>query len=235
MLIVNKRPFYTGLVMALGFTVVMVVMFLPVVGSRTPLEAADDLFNSVAKQSSYYVPELREHAQKYRAAPIDMRLTLPDPEAATQAATVLKADGAEASASGAVVALKGDLGHLLGAAVEDVDAVFNNRGKEVASKYGLGAKEVMFARWLALKQVNKQLKTKSEFEKASAVEEVVSKGVEVAYNFYGIIPKAASANAGILSLALVFYLVYTMWWGYAIMWLCDGIGLEMKASGKREH
>lgn len=234
MLIVNKRPFYTGLVMALGFTVVMVVMFLPVVGSRTPLEAADDLFNSVAKQSSYYVPELREHAQKYRAAPIDMRLTLPDPEAATQAATVLKADGAEASASGAVLTLKGNLGPLLAKTLDDTEAAFNN-SKQVASGPGLGAKEVMYARWSTLKQIYKQLRAKSEFEKASAVEEVTSKGVEVAYNFYGIVPRAASANVGILSLALVFYLIYTMWWGYAIMWLCDGIGLQMKASGKREH
>ena len=93
----------------------------------------------------------------------------------------------------------------------------------------------MYARWSTLKQIYKELREKSDFEKASAVEEVTSKGVEVAYNFYGIIPRPAGANVGILSLALVFYLFYTMWWGDAIMWLCDGIGLQMKASGKREH
>jgi hypothetical protein len=235
MLVVNKRSFYTGLVMSVGFAAILVFMFLPVVNGRTPLDAADDLFNSVAKQSSYYIPALREHAKTYAGAPIDMRLTLPDAEAAAQVTAVLKAGGAEASTSGTAVTLRGNLGRLLGAALDDADASFTNRAKTAASSHGLGAKEAMFAWWQALKQINKKLKAASDFEKASAVEEVITKGVEVSYNFYGIVPKAVSANTGILSVALIFYLIYTMWWGYAIMWLCDGIGLEMKASSKREH
>lgn len=231
MLIVNKKPFYTGLVMAIGYAAVLVLMFTPVVGGRTPLQAADDLFNSVSKDSSYYIPSLREHADAHRNDRLDMRLTMPDAEAASQAATVLAASGAEASAAGDVVAVKGNLGQLLGAALDDADVAFKN-SKEAR---GLGAKVTMFAWWNTLKQVYKQLKTSSQFDKASAVEEVISKGVEVSYNFYGIIPKPVAANVLILTAALVFYLVYTMWWGYAIMWLCDGIGLQMKASGKREH
>lgn len=231
MLIVNKKPFYTGLVMAIGYAAVLVLMFTPVVGGRTPLQAADDLFNSVSKDSSYYIPSLREHADAHRSDRLDMRLTMPDAEAASQAATVLAASGAEASAAGDVVAVKGNLGQLLGAALDDADVAFKN-SKEAR---GLGAKVTMFAWWNTLKQVYKQLKTSSQFDKASAVEEVISKGVEVSYNFYGIIPKPVAANVLILTAALVFYLVYTMWWGYAIMWLCDGIGLQMKASGKREH
>ncbi len=237
MLVINKRPFYTGLVMAMAFAVVLALMFMPLVNGRNILDAADDLFNSVAKQSSYYIPELREHAKKYdAAAPVDVKLTgFPDAEVARNAAAVLTADGAQATASGSVVSLKGNLGRLLNGALDDSDAVFNNRGEAVQKAHGLEARQVMYARWLALKGMNKELKAKSEFEKASAVEEVVSKGVEVAYNFYGIVPKAASANVAILGASLLFYLVYTMWWGYAIMWMCDGIGLQMKASGKRQH
>jgi hypothetical protein len=67
------------------------------------------------------------------------------------------------------------------------------------------------------------------------VEEVLSKGVEVSYNYYGITPSPVSKNVGVLSFSLVFYLIYTMWWGYAIMYLCDGFGLQMKSHGKREH
>ncbi len=235
MLVVHKRPFYTGLVMALGFAFIMLGMFLPIVRGKTPLQAADDFFNSISKHSSYYIPELREHAQAYKAVPLDMKLTLPDADLAAKAAVVFSADGAQASASGAVITLRGQLGGMLSAALEDADALFNNRGEAAASKYRLDAKEVMYARWLTLKQVYKQLRSAGEFKRASAVEEVLSKGVEVSYNFYGIAPSPVSANVGILSLALVFYLVYTMWWGYAIMWLCDGIGLQMKSSGKREH
>jgi hypothetical protein len=231
MLIVNKRPFYTGLVMAFGFAAVLVLFFMPVLDGRTPLQSADDLFNSVSKDSSYYIPALREHAEAHRNDRLDMRLTMPDAEAASQAAAVLTASGAEATATGAVVAVKGSLGQLLGAALDDADVAFKN-SKEAR---GLGARVTMFAWWNTLKQVYKQLRLTSRFEQASAVEEVVSKGVEVSYNFYGIMPRPVAANVLILTASLIFYLIYTMWWGYSILWLCEGIGLQMKSAHKREH
>ena len=231
MLVVNKGPFYTGLVMAAGFAAVLVLFFTPVLGGRTPLQAADDLFNSVSKDSSYYIPALREHAQAHGNERLEMSLTMPDAEAASQAAAVLTASGAEATAAGAVVAVKASLGQLLGAALDDADVAFKNT--EVAR--GQPAKVTMFAWWNTLKQVNKQLRLSNRFDQASAVEEVISKGVEVSYNFYGILPRPVAANVLILAASLVFYLVYTMWWGYSIMWLCDGIGLQMKSAHKREH
>lgn len=231
MLVVNKKPFYTGFFMAAAFAAVLVIFFLPVLGGRTPLQAADDLFNSVSKDSSYYIPSLREHAVAHKDDRVDAKLAMPDAEAASQAAAVLTAAGAEATATKETVAVKGNLGQLLGAALDDADVAFKNT-KEAR---GQPAKVTMYAWHNTLKGLYKQLKTSSQFEKASAVEEVISKGVEVSYNFYGILPRPVSANVGILTAALIFYLVYTMWWGYAIMWLCDGIGLQMKAAGKREH
>ncbi len=250
MLIVNKRPFYTGAVMALGFAAVLLTMFLPVVRGRTPLEAADDFFNSISKDSSYYIPSLRcswgeqlackllkakPDAETHRSARIDMRLTLPDADAAAKVATVLRAGGAETSAAGSVATVRGQLGPLVDAALYDSEAMFHNQGDAFAQRRGLPGKEAMFAWWQGLKQMIKQFRASGEFEKASAVEEVLTKGIEVSYNYYGITPSPVSRNAGTLALSLVFYLVYTMWWGYAIMWLCDGIGLQMKATGKREH
>jgi len=32
----------------------------------------------------------------------------------------------------------------------------------------------------------------------------------------------------------VFYVVYTMWWGYGIFFMCEGLGLEMTARKKKE-
>ncbi len=238
MIVINKRAFSIGVVMAAGFAAVLVTMFLPILSGRTPLEAADEFFNSVSKDSSYYIPSLREHAETYRSAAIDMRLTLPDADAAKKVATVLGASGAEASAVGSVATVRGQLGQLLGAALDDSEMMFHNQGDALAQRRGLPGKEAMLAWWQGLKQMNKQLRASgkpAEIEEASAIEEVVTKGVEVSYNYYGIAPSPVSKNAGTLSFSLVFYLIYTMWWGYAIMYLCDGIGLQMKAHGKREH
>jgi hypothetical protein len=235
MLVVHKRSFSIGAVMALGFAAVLVSMFLPIVKGKTPLQSADDFFNSVSKDSSYYIPSLRAHAEAYRGAGVDLRLTLPDADSAAKVATVLRAAGAETSAAGAVTAVRGQLGPLIAAALDDSETMFHNRGDALAGTRGLPGRETMFAWWQALKQMNKQYRASGEFEKASAIEEVVAKGVEVSYNYYGIVPSPVSQNVGVLSLSLVFYLIYTMWWGYAIMWLCDGVGLQMKSAGKREH
>jgi hypothetical protein len=38
-----------------------------------------------------------------------------------------------------------------------------------------------------------------------------------------------------MSLMLIFYVVYSLWWGYAILFLFEGLGLSMKrAKVKKE-
>ena len=60
MLIVDKKAFSIGMVMSLCFAGVLISMFVPFIDGKTPLEGADDLFNAVSKQSSYYLPEVRK-------------------------------------------------------------------------------------------------------------------------------------------------------------------------------
>jgi hypothetical protein len=64
---------------------------------------------------------------------------------------------------------------------------------------------------------------------------VVKKAIEPAYNFYQIDANKVSDHAGMLSGLLVFYVFYTMWWGYAIFYMFEGFGLTMKkAKVKKE-
>jgi hypothetical protein len=64
---------------------------------------------------------------------------------------------------------------------------------------------------------------------------VVAQGIDPAYNFYGIRPEAVSHRSGTLTFLLVYYVVYTVWWGFAIYFLFDGFGLAMtKARVRRE-
>jgi capsid portal protein len=63
----------------------------------------------------------------------------------------------------------------------------------------------------------------------------MKKAIEPAYNFYKIDGQKVVDHAGMLSGLLVFYVAYTMWWGYAIFYLFDGFGLTMKkAKVKKE-
>jgi hypothetical protein len=40
--------------------------------------------------------------------------------------------------------------------------------------------------------------------------------------------KNKEVKAGIMTGLLVFYVLYTMWWGFAIFYLFEGVGLTMK-------
>jgi len=59
MLIMRRGRFLTGTVLAATFVVVLILMFLPLIGGRNAFEAADRLFNSLAKGSSNYFEDLR--------------------------------------------------------------------------------------------------------------------------------------------------------------------------------
>ena len=64
---------------------------------------------------------------------------------------------------------------------------------------------------------------------------VMKKAVEPAFNFYKIEAQKVIDKAGVMTGLLVFYVAYTMWWGFAIFYMFDGIGLTMKkAKVKRE-
>ena len=86
-----------------------------------------------------------------------------------------------------------------------------------------------------MSKIEKQMKKDKNIEMAKIVSEVNKKGIEPGYNFYKIDANKVIDHAGMLSGLLVFYVFYTLWWGYAIFYLFDGIGLTMKkAKVKKE-
>jgi hypothetical protein len=83
--------------------------------------------------------------------------------------------------------------------------------------------------------MDKELKKQGKIAEAKIVSDVMKKAVEPAYNFYKIEGQKVSEKAGLMIGLLVFYVVYTMWWGFAIFYLFEGLGLTMKkAKVKKE-
>jgi len=56
----------------------------------------------------------------------------------------------------------------------------------------------------------------------------MKKGVECSYNYYGIDPQQISDRLGIVVFSLVFYVLYTVWYGFAILYLFQGLGLKLE-------
>src|SRR3990172_5254952 len=113
--------------------------------------------------------------------------------------------------------------------------MFFNRGKQVADKYGVPEKEVLFTWWTVFREIEKDLKRQKKFEEAAWLSNASKRGLEVGYNFYRIEVRKVSAAAGMLVFYLVFYVAYTLWWGYAVLFLCEGAGVQMKAGAEKEE
>ncbi|MEJ5376445.1 MAG: hypothetical protein WHX93_07690 [bacterium] len=234
MVVVNKKQFRIGIFMTISFFVVLFIMFSPLFGGKNAFEAADDFFNSIAKGSTYYMEDLRKTAEKFKGRLIEVHIKLGDAKAASSTAVMLKKAGLLVEESAQQLRAAGELFKVTQAAIQDSENMFHNKGQEVSSRYGLPEKEALYLWWTAFREIEKDLKRQKKFEEASWLSTVSKKALEVGYNFYGIQAKSASATAGGLAFSLVFYVLYTLWWGYAILFLCEGLGLEMKPGGKKE-
>jgi hypothetical protein len=233
MLIPERKSFVIGLVMGITFFVVFGFLFTPSFGGKNAFEASDDLFNSIAKGSTYYIPNLRAQAEQTRGSQLKVALSLAPDNAAAR--SLLASNGVELSEEGgASLDVSTDLGDLLLAALGDSEAMFHNRGEEIAAKYGMPERQALLTWWQILTATERALTNQRRFKEAAFVAEVTTRGVEVAYNFYGIEPEKMSSKAGILSFSLIFYVLYTLWWGYAIYYLAQGLGLQLKGGAKKE-
>jgi hypothetical protein len=148
--------------------------------------------------------------------------------------------GAKVEVNGAQLKIEGDLGLVLKAALEDSDFMFNNEGDKIKAKYAeaMGTDDIkqIYRQWNnVLPKIDKAFKKEKMIEEAKIVSDVTKKAVEASYNFYGVNPKKVKDEAFLMTFLLVFYVAYTMWWGFAIFFIFEGIGLNMsKAKVKKE-
>ncbi len=236
MLIRHKGTFNKGIVLSLTFVGVLILIFSPVFGGgRSGLEYSDDLFNKLSKGSSYFIPKVVESNKKFEGQSLDVTVKLAKADEVDKAVKMVIASGGQVGAKDTEVKVNMDLGKLLATVVKDSDAMYRNDGKEVSGRYGLDERDVMTVWWNLLNPMVKDLQKQKKIEEASAVSETLKKAVEPAFNFYGIEAQSVADKAFPMIFLLVFYVAYTMWWGYAIYFLFDGIGLSMKkAKVKKE-
>jgi hypothetical protein len=234
MIVKNKKQFVWGLTLGASFLVILILMFSPIFHGENSLQAADRLFNSIAKGSTYYFPGLQEKNNHFMDTKFEATLKLADEYMAKKASKLLTEAGARSVVDSAEVKVSGYLGPMVQAALEDSEAMFHNQGEAIAAKHGYPGKEVLYVWWSTFKSLDKEFKKQKMFAEASFLADVVKKGIEVGYNFFGIQPQSASSKASILSFSLVFYVIYTLWWGYAILFLFEGVGMQMKKGAKKE-
>jgi len=106
--------------------------------------------------------------------------------------------------------------------------MYYNDGDKVSGKYGVDEKVALYFWWKALKGFEKDLKRQKKFEEAKIVGVVVKKAVEASYNYYGIEPQKISDRLGLVIGSLIFYVIYTLWYGFAFMFMFEGWGMKLE-------
>ena len=244
-----------GLIMAISFLVVLFLIFstiFPKTKAGEPqngLQWADEMFNSLAKGSSYFIPKVAKSNDKFMGQMFAVSIKLGKPEdkpgdgekRAERASKLFTVnEGAKVEVNGAELKIEGDLGLVLKAALDDADVMFNNEGDKIKAKYAEAMatddEKQMFRQWWnVLDKMNKQFMIEKKAAEAKIVSTVMKKAVEAAYNFYKVDAVKVKEKAGLMTFLLVFYVVYTLWWGFAIFFIFEGIGLSMKkAKVKKE-
>ncbi len=226
-MIVDKLKFYAGLGMLVVFTVLLVVMFLPVFDGKNALQYSDELYNSISKDSAYYIEDVKEDSTKFDGTSVSVTVEMETEEQAEQTSLLYQESGAEVIVSGAEMEVAGDLGKILVTCLDDADAMYYNEGETVQTRYGYDERIVLYNWWESLESISSELEDQDLFDEAKGIDKALAKAVEPAYNYYGIEAESIIDRIGIVLFSLIFYVVYTLWYGFALMYMIEGYGLRI--------
>ena len=226
---IKTKQLVIGILLLTTFVVVMVIMFSPVFGGVNALDYLDNLYNTISKGSAYYIPKVEHQVTAHGAQDVALNLKLAEPAVAEVAAQLLESAGASTTVEGGTVVAEGDLGAIFSSCLADAESGYHNNNEELLSRYGIDARHVLHAWWKLLGAAEKDLNRQKLFDAARLTHTVQAKAVECAYNYYGIEAQAIKDRWGTVLFSLVFYVLYTIWYGYGIMYLFEGLGFELSA------
>jgi hypothetical protein len=228
-MIANPRKFYTGLTLMVLFAAVFIAIFMPLFGGKNGLQYLDNLYNSISKGSADYIGEVSTQVRT-AAAPelIALNLIMNSDLQARQTAPLLEKAGARVGLKGAALNVSGNIVQILESCLDDARHMYANDGAALSAKYGYAEKEVLYNWYSALRAMESDLKNQKQFKVAKLAGLVNQKAVETAYNYYGIKAEKISDRFWMVLFSLIFYVAYTLWYGFGIMYLFEGWGMQIE-------
>ncbi len=227
-MIANKKKFSSGLLLMVAFCVVLVLMFMPLFGGKNGLQYMDDLYNSISKGSANYIGKARADAEQFAGQQVSVTVKMKSAAQAEQTARMLNAAGALVNTADSTLKVSGDLGQILFASLDDAQLMYDNNGAAVRDKYGFDERQVLYNWWTANEAMVGDFNRQEQFKMAKTLTTVNTKAVEAAYNYYGVESQKISERLGIVIFSLVFYVIYTLWYGFGIMYLFEGWGMRLE-------
>lgn len=226
-MIAHKKEFSLGLAMFAGFWVLFVILMSPVFAGKNLLDYMDNLYNMISKSSANYISSVREKAAEYKGNQVSFAIKAKGDQA-SRMTKIFQAGGATVTAEGEKLKVSGDLGAIITNILADADAMFANDGQAIKTKYGVDEKPLMYDAYNAVKAAEKDLNAQSKFKEGKILHNVMTKALEPAYNYYGIQAVPIKEKWGTVVISLVGYVFYTLWFGFAILFMFEGWGLKLE-------
>jgi hypothetical protein len=223
----EKKLKVRGMLMLMSFFVVLVIIFMPVFKGHNGLDFMDNLYNSISKNSAYFIPQVMEKVKKHKGTIDGLQLTMKDEQQAQESARLLESGGATVTVVDNTVTVSGDIGGILKNSLIDTDFMYANDGGKLVEKYGYNHRRVIYNWNQTLETMQKGLNKLEKFKDAKIVSIVQKKAVEMSYNYYGIVPQSAMDSLFLVVFSLVFYVFYTLWYGFGIMYFFEGLGYKI--------
>lgn len=223
----RKRLLTRAMLMLCTFLVVLVVIFSPVFpGKVNGLVYMDNLFNMISKGSCDFIPDAQAANEPFKGKSVKLSIAMTSANQAEQVQLMLQAAGARTGLNEATVTFSADLGAVVERALIDASLMYHNQGARLATAYGFSEQQLLFNWWQTLKSMQIGLNTQRDFKSAKMLDDITRRVIEPAYNYYGIEPMRWQDNIILIVAALLFYVIYTVWYGFGLLYLFEGLGLN---------
>lgn len=223
----QRKATVKGLMMLAVFAVVLFTMFMPIFHGHNAMEFLDNLYNSISKGSADYGASVRSEIQDMEADLFTHRIEMASEEQARQTIQLLNPTGSDNSLEGKNITIKADLKNLLTAAINDSEIMFKNNGEHIKQKYGYNEKRVLYNWWVLFNKLDVNFTKTKSFKSSKYIKLVQNKVIEVSYNYYGIKSQNIKDKYLIVIISLIFYVAYTVWYGFGIMHMFEGWGMKL--------
>ena len=221
-----------GFLLLASFFAVLVAIFMPLFpgvhgGKVNGLDYLDNFFNQLSKGSAYYIDKQMKQVESVAGQEFATVMKMKTPEAAATTAKLFTTNGIPAQVEETKVSVKGDFGAMLTTMLKDADLMYQNDGAAISAKYGMDERLALNGWYLALTAMEKDLTNAKKFDQAKLVKNCMTKAIEPAYNYYKVDAKSVKAEMVLLIAALAFYVIYTMWYGFGLLYIFEGLGIKL--------
>ena len=235
-LVTDPRKLKLGLAGLAVFIAVLAAGLSPITSRGNALVWADGVLNELAKSSSVSFPDARKQVAKQLGKSVDLGVKPKEPVSKEDVVRLIRMNGAEARLDGQdKVRITGDLGNLASAALVDAELAYRNQSGALEEKYGTKGYGAICCWWAIFDGLTRGYVRESKSKEANFASFMATKVLEPAYNFRGIRPNGIKDKAVPATLLLAFYVLYTIWYGFSILLIFEGLGISAKAASVKKE